>query len=286
MRIFLLIILILIVLWLYAIRPGQRMNRQILDLKKQKLYAHRGLYDNASDHPENSLRAFQNAVDHGFGIEMDVQLSRDGVPVVFHDFQLKRAARDKDGRPVQGMVSDYTLAELQEFHLFESSEKIPTFQDFLNLVDGKVPVIVELKIENADKDLKVCPKADELLQNYPGLYCIESFNPRGVLWYKKNRPEIIRGQLSSMFNRTNADRRKWWLVYFLTENLMFNFLTRPDFIAYDALFWKNPSRCICRYAWRNTAVAWTIRSDEQLQARMKDYDIFIFEGFVPGKVQK
>lgn len=283
MKFILLIVLILIVLWLLAIQPGNRMNEKIVLLKKQKLYAHRGLYDNTSDHPENSLKAFQNAIDHGFGIEMDVQLSKDGIPVVFHDFKLGRVARDANNQPVSGKVCDYTLSELKSFHLMNSDAKIPTFEEFLSLVRGQVPIIVELKIENADTTLEVCPKADALLQKYKGLYCIESFNPRGVLWYKKNRPDVIRGQLSSMFNKTNEDRKKWWFIYFLTENLMFDFLTKPDFIAYDALFYKNLSRRICRYAYHNTAVAWTIRSQKQLNEREKDYDIFIFEGFVPEK---
>lgn len=276
-----LILLVLIVLYLLAIHPGTRQDPKIDALKKQKLYAHRGLFDNESDHPENSMKAFQNAIDHHYGIEMDVQLTKDGIPVVFHDFSLKRVARDKDNNPVRGKVIDYTFDELQNFHLMNSEEKIPTFQSFLDLVHGQVPVIVELKIENSDKELAVCPKADALLRKYNGLYCIESFNPRGVLWYKKNRPVVIRGQLSSMFNRTNKDRNKWWFIYFLTENLMFNFLTKPDFIAYDAKFYNNLSRKICRYMYHNTAVAWTIRSPEQLTDRDRDYDIFIFEQFIP-----
>lgn len=276
-----LILLILIVLWLLAIKPGTRKNKTIDALKKQKLYAHRGLYDNNTDHPENSLKAFQNAVDHHFGIEMDVQLTKDGIPVVFHDFSLKRVTRDEDGKPVEGKVCDYTLAQLRTFHLCQSQEKIPTFQEFLDLVQGQVPVIVELKIENADKELAVCPKADKLLSEYKGLYCIESFNPRGIRWYKQNRPDVIRGQLSSMFNKTNADRKKWWFIYFLSENLMFNFLTKPDFIAYDAVYYQNMARRICRYSFHNMAVAWTIRSEKQLKDRWQDYDLFIFEGFTP-----
>lgn len=275
------IIAAVLVIDLILIRPGNRQSESMEALKKQKYYAHRGLYDNESDHPENSLKAFQNAIDHGFGIEMDVQLSKDGVPVVFHDFQLARTARDSSGKPVQGKVSAYTLAELKSFHLMNSTETIPTFAEFLELVSGQVPLIVELKIENSDTKLAVCPAADAMLSEYQGLYCVESFNPRGVKWYRKHHPEVIRGQLSSMFNRTNEDRRKWWLIYFLTENLMFNFLTKPDFIAYDCRFWKNLPRRICRYLFHNTSVAWTIQSQKELDERQKDFDIFIFEHFVP-----
>ena len=279
------ILLILFCLYLFFIHPGLRKMEVIDAFKKQKYFAHRGLYDNDSDHPENSLKAFQNAVDHGYGMEMDVQLTKDGVPVVFHDFKLARVARDENNQPVEGKVYDYTCEELQHFHLLNSTEKIPTFEAFLNLLHGQRPVIVELKIENSDRELAVCPKADALLSRYQGLYCIESFNPRGVKWYRDHRPDVMRGQLSSMFTKTNSDRKKYWFMYFIAQNLFENFLTVPDFIAYDAVYWKNFSRWICHRIYHNTAVAWTIRSQQQLDARMKDYDIFIFEHFAADQTK-
>jgi glycerophosphoryl diester phosphodiesterase len=218
-------------------------------------------------------------------MEMDVQLTKDGVPVVFHDFKLARVARDENNQPVDGKVYDYTLEQLQHFHLLNSNERIPTFEAFLDLLHGQEPVIVELKIENSDKELAVCPKADALLSRYNGPYCIESFNPRGVKWYKDHRPEIMRGQLSSMFTKTNADAKKYWFLYFISEYLMLNFITRPDFIAYDAVYWHNLSRRLCHDLYKNTAVAWTIRSQEQLNERNKDYDVFIFEHFTARKDQ-
>lgn len=281
----LLILVILFCLYLFLIHPGSRKMEVIDAFKKKKYFAHRGLYDNDSDHPENSLPAFQNAIDHGYGMEMDVQLTKDGVPVVFHDFKLARVARDEKDEPVQGKVYDYTFEQLQHFHLLNSTEKIPTFQAFLDLLHGQEPVIVELKIENSDKELAVCPKADALLSQYQGLYCVESFNPNGVKWYKDHRPEIMRGQLSSMFTKTNEDASKYWLVYFIAQNLLENFLTAPDFIAYDAVYWKNASRSLCRRLFHNTAVAWTIRSQQQLDDRQQDYDIFIFEHFAADKTK-
>lgn len=127
-------------LYLLMIMPGMRRKPDTAALK-QRLYAHRGLHDNNSDAPENSMRAFRKAVEAGFGIELDVQLSKDGVPVVFHDFTLKRICGG------EGKVCDYTWSELQQFSLCGSDQKIPRFEDVLKLVDGKVPLIVELKIE-------------------------------------------------------------------------------------------------------------------------------------------
>lgn len=279
MIIAIMIIVVLICIYLFFIHPTMRKIEMSEVFKKKKYFAHRGLYDNEGDAPENSLRAFEKAIAHGYGMEMDVQLSKDGIPVVFHDFVLGRVARNEKGEPVPGKVYDYTLEELETFHLMNSDQKIPTFQQFLTLLNGQEPVIVELKIENSDNKLEVCPKADALLREYRGPYCIESFNPKGVKWYKDHRSEIMRGQLSSMFTKTNQDRKKYWLIYFISQNLLVNFLTLPDFIAYDAVYWKNISRRLCHRLFGNTAVAWTIRSQQQLDSLSNEYDIFIFEHF-------
>ena len=117
-----------------------------------KFYAHRGLYENGSDAPENSMAAFKKAVDAGFGIELDVQLTRDRIPVIFHDFDLVRACG------VPGMVCDFSFEELSQFRLFGSSERIPALRDFLEMVDGRVPLIVEYKSE--DRNMDVCRIVD------------------------------------------------------------------------------------------------------------------------------
>lgn len=236
------------------------------------LYAHRGLHDNASDAPENSMAAFKKAVDAGFGIELDVQLSKDKVPVVFHDFTLKRICG------VEGKVVDYTYEELQQFSLCESQEKIPKFEEFLKLVDGKVPLIVEYKIPGTHTE--VCTIADKLLQECKGVYCIESFNPLGVLWYKQNRKEVMRGQLSENFLKS-GEKEYPKMLYFALHHLLFNFLTKPDFIAYNHHTYKDLSRRLCRYLYGGLAVAWTIKSKEELEARKEDFDLFIFDSFVP-----
>ena len=259
------------VLYLFMIMP-RITNRPSREPFKGVLYAHRGLFDNESDAPENSMAAFKKAVDGGYGIECDVQLTKDGVPVVFHDFALERVTGAK------GKVIEYTYEELMQFNLMNSREKIPKFEDFLKMVDGKVPLIVELKIEKFD--LSVCKKADELLSGYKGTYCIESFNPFGVRWYKKNRPEILRGQLSDDFHRDKPEEFKG-LLYFLLTYLLFNFLTKPDFIAYNHKYSDNLSRRLCRNLFRCFSAAWTIKSEEELKKAGRDFDIFIFDSFVP-----
>ncbi len=242
------------------------------------LYAHRGLHDNSSDAPENSMAAFKKAVEGGYGIECDVQLTKDGVPVIFHDFTLERVARDEKGASPEGKICDYTFEELQKFHLLDSDERIPRFEEFLKFVDGRVPLIIELKIEL--KDTSVCNAVDELLGSYRGVYCIESFNPLGVFWYRKNRPEVFRGQLSDEFHKDKPEEFKG-ILYVLLTNLLFNCLAKPDFIAFNHRYSENLSRRLCRKVFKTTAAAWTIKSQAELEHAKQYFDIFIFDSFIP-----
>ncbi len=259
----------LVVLYFLAIMPrlGNRKERKkFLGV----YYAHRGLHDNASDAPENSLAAFQKAVEAGYGIEMDVQVTKDKVPVVFHDFTLERICK----KP--GKVCDYTWQELKEFTLCDSQERIPKFEDVLNLVKGKVPLIVELKVEWTD--IAVCPAADALLQKYKGLYCVESFNPMALLWYRRYRNKIVRGQLSDGFTRSGEFHGS---LYFFLENLMLNWITKPDFVAYNHKYADVAARKLCWKLYRNMAAAWTIKNQEELERARKQFDLFIFDSFIP-----
>ena len=188
--ILLIVLVVLAVLYFLMIMP-RMIHKPDTAPFKEWLYAHRGLHDNATEAPENSMAAFRKAADAGFGIELDIQLTKDKIPVVFHDFTLKRVCGG------EGKISDYTYEELQQFHLCDSVEKIPKFEDVLKMVDGKVPLIVEFKIERTD--LSLCPLADKMLRAYKGMYCMESFNPLGVWWYRKKHPDLVRGQLSDAF---------------------------------------------------------------------------------------
>lgn len=263
------VILLVAIVYLLLIMP-RIVGKPDTEPFKQHLYAHRGLFDNESDAPENSLKAFKKAVESGFGIEMDVQLTKDKKAVVFHDGNLERMCNAK------GKVKEFTFEELQQFSLAKSQEKIPLFTDVLKVVDGKVPLIIEYKID--DTNPLVCEIGNEILKDYKGLYCIESFNPFGVNWYKKHRKDIVRGQLSEEFIKNGMERK---LLYFVVANLLTNFWTKPDFIAYNAINYKNLSRRICRKLYGNFAVTWTIKSQKQLDEMREHFDIFIFDSFVP-----
>ncbi|MDE6365156.1 MAG: glycerophosphodiester phosphodiesterase, partial [Lachnospiraceae bacterium] len=245
------------------------------------MYAHRGLHnmspaiqklkniENASEKlPENSYAAIKRAADLGYGIEFDVHLTKDDIPVVFHDDTLNRICG------VKGNLKDYTFEELQQFCLLGTQERIPAFADILKMVDGRVPLIIEYKVEkNADKLCRIC---DEILSDYKGLYCIESFHPLAVRWYKTHRPNIVRGQLSEDFTRQKLN-----IPYFLLSHLIGNCYASPDFIAYNCKHRNELSRTICRKLYKSLSVAWTVRSQEELDTISQSFDLFIFEGFDP-----
>lgn len=266
-KVLLILLMILLVLYLFLVAPRTIHRADRTSFMGNPFYAHRGLFDNESDAPENSLAAFQKAIDAGYGMEFDVQLSKDDKLVVFHDATLKRMCG------VEGNVWDYTLEELQRFRLKNSKETIPTLEQVLKLVDGKVPLIVEYKM---DRPLtKVCELGNELLSRYNGVYCIESFHPFAVMWYKKHRPDVMRGQLSGNLSK-QAKNPKQKKIYTLVTYLLTNVLTRPDFIAYDHRYVNNISRRVCRWLGA-LSVTYTIKSVERYEEVKNDFDLFIFD---------
>lgn len=267
------IIFALFCLYTTAVWPENSRRERMLAFSRRYV-AHRGLYDNKGAAPENSMAAFRLAVERGYGIETDVQMSADGQLVIMHDYDLKRAAG------CDRKVTDCSYREMKGFTLFASQEHIPLFWNFLKEVGGRVPIIVEIKLEGKKGCDELCREVAYCLDQYEGLACIESFNPLCLRWFKKNHPQMLRGQLSGNY------RRAHWGGGFFNFTLtacMFNFLTRPDFIAYrleDAHTW--PFRFLRNFC-RACTVAWTVRSEDDLEEAGKNYDVFIFENFEPSK---
>ena len=257
------------VLYLMAVMP-RVVNRPDTGLFKKKYFAHRGLHDNAGDAPENSMAAFRRAVEAGYGMELDVQMTRDGVPVIFHDSKLERMCG------VGGEIGDYTYEELKQFTLADSRERIPRLEDLLLMVGGRVPLIVEIKTDKAD--VSCCEVIDKALRTYGGEYCIESFNPLVLFWFRRHHNEVVRGQLSTNFRRDGESKVVFSVAL---THLLCNFVGRPDFIAYNKEFMKDPGRKICRKLFKSPAAAWTVRSFEELEKARGEFDLFIFESFMP-----
>lgn len=268
MYIVLSVILILGLVFLFCLK-GRTAQPKMEELRRW-VYAHRGLHD--SEKPENSLAAFRAAIDHGFGSELDIHLMKDGALAVIHDSSLKRTA----GADVK--IEDLTRADLENYRLGGTEEKIPLFSQLLALYDGKAPLIVELKSANGNH-AQLCRAACEMLDGYRGAYCIESFDPRCIRWLRKNRPDIIRGQLSE--NWLKGKNKLPWPVKLAMTCHLSNVFTRPDFIAYNFRHRKAFGTDICRKLWKVQGVAWTIRTKEDFDIAVKEGWIPIFENFVP-----
>ena len=262
-------LIFLLILYFLAIRcrsahPGMK------DLQGWA-YAHRGLHGNGL--PENSLAAFRAARDAGYGVELDIHLLKDGNLAVIHDSLLKRTTG------AEGKVEDLTTADLTHYHLEGTEETIPTFRQVLDLYAGKAPLIVELKPVDGNH-AALAEAACKLLDTYDGVYCMESFDPRCIHWLKEHRPEIIRGQLSEYFMKTEPNM-PLWLRFCLSHNLL-NFLTVPDFIAYKFEHRKRtPSNALCRKLWRAQGVTWTLKSQADFDTAREEGWLPIFEGFIP-----
>lgn len=228
--------------------------------------AHRGLHSETA--PENSLRAFESAVDAGYPIECDVRLTADGVPIVFHDSTLDRMT-DRTG-PVEAMRFE-TLAECT---LLDSGAPIPSFDDVLSVVDGSVPLLVELKNTGRPGGLEAAVTAH--LDDYDGVFAVQSFNPLVVNWFRKHRQEWLRGQLSGFFNGNGVGllRRN------VMKRLLPNVYTRPNFVGYNHANLPYPP--VSRSRERETPVlAWTVRSETQYERVEPFVDNVIFEDFRP-----
>ena len=250
--------------YLSAISPRMK-GKPNMSAFDGKVFAHRGMF--GGKEMENSIDAFKKAVENGYGIELDVQLSSDGQAVVFHDASLLRLFGEN--KPVDSLTAD----ELAEYG-------IPTLKEALEVIDGNVPVIVELKCES--RDVSIAPITAEVLDEYQGDYCVESFNPFVMKWYKDCRPDVIRGQLSGC----HLTEGKKSINHFMLENLMFNFISRPDFIAYDHKSRAKISLALCRKLFNVPVFAWTIKTSEEWSNCADKFDAYICEGLPKKKSTK
>ena len=260
--------LILFLLYLLAIR-GRTGHPLMAELRKWK-YAHRGLHGNGV--PENSLAAFEAALNGGYGIELDLHLLADGNLAVMHDPSLRRTA----GEDVK--IFDLKTEDLTNYHLEGTEQTIPTFSQVLELFHGKAPMIVELKPDN-NNFAELTRKACEMLDQYEGVYCIESFDPRCIRWLLKNRPDVVRGQLAH--NSIHEQLGVPLITRVIMTNLLTNFWNLPDFVAYRFCDRKRLSIRLARGFWKIQGVAWTLKTQHELDTAEKENWIPIFEGFRP-----
>lgn len=261
---------IALILRRYLLAPGKRnaeMERYI-----GVRYAHRGLHDKVR--AENSLSAFAAAKAAGYGIELDVRLCADGDLVVFHDPTLTRVCG------TEGKVIEKTKKELKELSLNGSTDGIPSFREVLDLIDGAIPLLIEIKQDAGESG--VAERLVEELEGYRGEYIVESFNPYALKAVKNLRPDILRGILSMDYMQ--SEKHKGKLLYRLLGSLWFNFMMRPDFIAYEKTGHANKNLRYIRRKFNTPLIAWTVKSEEEEIHVLGDgFDTVIFEDYLSGK---
>lgn len=243
--------------------------RCFMDLFKtwlvERYIAHRGFHDENS--PENTLSAFKNAIKFAYPIELDVQQISDGTIIVFHDVSLQRLT-GKDG-----YIKNLVKEDLKDYKINNTENYIPTFEEVLDLVDGQVPILIEIKNTNKVGDFE--KTLWEILKEYKGEYAVQSFNPFSLEWFKLNAPKVLRGQLSSFFKGENLSFIK---KYFLKRMYFNKKVSQPHFIGYDAK--DLPNRYVNKFK-ELPLLAWTIRSQEEYMRILPYCDNIIFENFEP-----
>lgn len=266
------LIILLAICLLYVLSTMCRTGHTGLQKLRGWHYTHRGLHGNGV--PENSLEAFQKSIEASYGAELDVHLLADGNLAVIHDSDLRRVT----GR--EGRVEELTVSQLGDHKLCETDNFIPEFEKVLELFAGQVPLIIELKVVG-NNYAALCERVCKALDGYEGVYCLESFDPRCIYWLRKNRPDIIRGQLVENYFKTEGGKKLPWILRFLLTNQMLNFLTLPDFVAYRQEHRKNLGSFLVKKLWRTLQVAWVIKTQQEHDAVISEGWISIFENFTP-----
>ena len=252
--------------YLYAIQ-GEKLKSQDAEWLSTTPIAHRG-FDNYA--PENSMEAFKQAMDLGYAIELDVVATKDKELIVFHDTNLKRlTGLDKD-------VLDLNYDEIKTLTLKGSEETIPRLKDVLDLVDNKVPILVEIK--TAENAIELAELTYDIMKDYKGRYAIQSFNPFILEWFKNTGPEVVRCQLACDFDEEDSEGLKWYEKFVLT-NMLTNFKSRPHAIAYDLSSIDKPSVQLLRKSY--PVISWTITDEKSKNKAYKYSDNIIFDKIEP-----
>ena len=230
-------------LYLFLIAPGPRRK----DLRWMcRPFAHRGLHGDGI--PENSLAAYERAVLRGYGIEWDVRLTRDGQLILHHDDSLRRMC----GR--DALISQTDAEDVRACRLMGTEGPPPFLSEALSLVGGRTPLIIELK-SAGKRNGELAEKVWAQLREYPGEYCVESFDPRLLRWFRRHAPAVIRGQLACDPAKEGEQVRG--ALVFLCAHLMANCLSRPDFVAYGYRGGRNVSFRVIRALFHPALAAWT-----------------------------
>lgn len=235
--------------------------RHVPDWLTEWEYAHRGLHGDGV--PENSLEGARLAIKAGLGIECDIQRSRDGQPMLFHDWELSRLTG------VEGETEGRTATELAELPYLGSDQKVASLADLLELVAGAVPILVEIKSKRGYDVERTCQSVRSLLADYTGDHAVMSFDPRVARWLRRNSPDTPCG-LVMREDEYGYTQKAWQRRFAL-------WIAKPDFLAYhiNAL----PSRWVAGLRKRGLPIlTWTVNSPETRERALQNADALISEG--------
>lgn len=258
-----LIVLIIFSFYFYAIQGAKRNENVKLFLGKD--IVHRGAF--TSEIPENSMKSFEKAIEKDFIIELDILLTKDKEVIVFHDDNLKRLTG------VDRNVDEMTIDEITNLKIKDTDENIPTLEEVLKLVNGRVPIIIDVKSGNAS-DIEIVKKANEILKNYNGEYAIQSFNPFVLRWVKNNSPDTVRIQLSSDFLGEEGNNVEWFKKLLL-QHMLLNFISKPNIIAYKINSRGNLSLSLLRGTL--PIIFWTVRDENEMNYARENANNIIFD---------
>ena len=235
-------------------------------IAKQRI-AHRGLF--CEEAPENTVAAFLRAANNGYAVELDVRRLDDGTLIVFHDETLGRMT-NRDG-----YVSTLKKENLADLFVGKSKEKIPTLQEALDAIGGKVPVLIDVKSKGATGAIENA--LIEILNKYEGDFAVQSDNPLTLEIFKNNAPHFFRGQVAT----DRPDKSVPFLKRRALANLKYNKnVSCPHFIAYDLRGLPNPY--VAKYRKKVPVIAWTVKSNDDFE-RIKNFaDNIIFENRING----
>lgn len=237
--------------------------------------AHRGLHDRSQGRVENCESSFQAAIEAGFAIECDVRLSRDNQVVVFHDDTLGRVTQSK------AVVRELSVAELKDIVFKHGPDRIQTLQELLDQVDGKVPLIIELK-SRWDKDEGLALRVAETVGSYFGPVATMSFDPVLVSAAQRWLPHLPNGIVSEHYR----DIEHWKFLSrferFRLSKMLHWPWTRPDFISYNIDDLPHPVVSMFENLMSVPVICWTIRTPQQAAKARKICDQITFEGFDPN----
>ena len=269
----LLTVIILAVIYVFLVMPRVA-DASDMDLQSSD-YAHRGLH--SASIPENSLKAFLLAKENGYGIEFDVRLSKDGEIFVFHDETLTRMCS------LNKRLSEMTAFEISQINLNGSSEKIPRLSEVLSLIDGTVPILIEIK--HSPEQYKLCKQLCELMDTYNGAFSVQSFDPNILSYFKKYRPRFARGQLVTKISKGGTysvdSRLKNPFVRFALTHMLTNVISRPDFISIDGKLINEPAFLLATFLFRAKGFVFTVKNSKQYAMCRKRSLYVIFENIKP-----